>query len=136
VLQSRRDFSACTIQNTGAGNGQCGGSATNETGTVFYYVTGTSSVFNLAGDRPGIGPRSNFAPTNYFPRPDQRYKDGLFANLEHVVSLDFYVNEASRHAPVVLPPKPVPQKVTTPAPPGGADVSAGAARAARGGGGR
>jgi penicillin-binding protein 2 len=36
----------------------------------------------------------------------------------------------------VLPPKPLPQKVTTPAPPGGADVSAGAARAARGGGGR
>lgn len=82
ILQSRRDFSACTIQNTASGNAQCGGSATNEAGTVFYYVTGTSSVYNLAGDTNGIGPRYNFAPTNYFQRNDERYTAGLFANYE------------------------------------------------------
>ena len=91
VLQSRRDFSACTIQNNGAGNGQCGGSATNETGTVFYYVTGTSSVFNLAGNRGGVGPRYNFAPTNYFQRNDERYTAGLFANYEIAPAIKPYL---------------------------------------------
>jgi iron complex outermembrane receptor protein len=82
VLQSRRDYSACTVQNTGTGVPQCGGSLTNLDGTVIYYVTGTSTVFNLAGDARGAGNRYNFAPTNYFQRPDERYTAGLFANYE------------------------------------------------------
>jgi len=82
VLQSRRDYSACTIQNSGGGVPQCGGSLTNQFGNVIYFVTGTSTVYDLGADSPGLGPRYNFAPTNYFQRPDERYTAGLFANYE------------------------------------------------------
>jgi len=85
VLQSRRDYSACTIQNTGAGLPQCGGSATNAFGNVIYFENGTSTFYNLAADTGignGPGPAYNFAPTNFFQRPDERYTAGLFANYE------------------------------------------------------
>ena len=82
VLQARRDYSACTVQNTGGGVPRCGGSATNQFGNVIYFVTGTSTIYNLAADAPGQGPAYNFAPTNYFQRPDERYTAGLFANYE------------------------------------------------------
>ena len=94
VLQSRRDYSACTIQNTGAALTnprrlnpaapvQCGGSATNEFGNVIYFTQGTSTLYNLGADTAGgFGPAYNFAPTNYFQRPDERYTAGLFANYE------------------------------------------------------
>ncbi|MBC2662850.1 TonB-dependent receptor [Novosphingobium flavum] len=95
VLQARRDYSACTIQNTNARIGsaldpaaplQCGGSATSATGTVFYHTSTTSS--STVG---ALGPgtltqgtlnRYNFAPLNYFQRPDQRYTGGAFVEYE------------------------------------------------------
>ncbi|WP_037499102.1 TonB-dependent receptor domain-containing protein [Sphingomonas jaspsi] len=94
VLQSRRDYSACTIQNTGAALSnprrlnpqagvQCGGSLTNAGGTALFYVTGTSTVYDLGTDTAfATGPRYNFAPLNYFQRPDERYTAGVFANYE------------------------------------------------------
>jgi outer membrane receptor protein involved in Fe transport len=91
VLQSRRDYSACTIQNTSSGGSQCGGSLTNAFGNVIYFVTGTSTVYNLAADAPGAGPRYNFAPTNYFQRPDERYTAGLFANYEITPAIKPYL---------------------------------------------
>jgi iron complex outermembrane receptor protein len=81
VLQSRRDYSVCTIQNSG-GHNQCGGSLTNATGTVLYFNSATSTVFDLGADAPGLGARYNFAPLNYYQRPDERYTAGLFANYE------------------------------------------------------
>ena len=95
VLQSRRDYSACTIQNKGtalpnkrlnpAAGLQCGGSATSATGTVFYTSeSGTSTVGSLGAGTltQGAINRYNFAPTNYFQRPDERYTAGVFANYE------------------------------------------------------
>ncbi|AQR75830.1 TonB-dependent receptor domain-containing protein [Sphingomonas sp. LM7] len=84
VTQSRRDFSACTIQNTGAGAPTCGGSATSAEGNVLVFDGGTSTFFNFqpgGGFAPG-STRFNFAPTNYFQRPDERYTAGVFANYE------------------------------------------------------
>src|SRR4029453_9503909 len=48
VLQSRRDYSVCTIQNSGAGVPRCGGSATSQ--NALFFANGTSTFYNLAGD--------------------------------------------------------------------------------------
>ena len=86
VLQSDRDYSACTIQNTSSfvpANQalQCGGSATSTPGNVILFDSGTSTFFQIGANRtlePGLT-RYNFAPTNYFQRPDERYTGGFFA---------------------------------------------------------
>jgi iron complex outermembrane recepter protein len=86
VTQNRRDYSSCTIQNRNptAGNPnplQCGGSATSAEGNFFDstsnpYTIGTGQTFNA-----GLT-RYNFAPTNYFQRPDERYTAGFFAHYD------------------------------------------------------
>ena len=106
VLQSNRDYSACTVQTTGASFAantpqnptgsrvlnpaaplQCGGSATSATGNALLFPAGTSSsTFGALGPGTltvGAGPtRYNFAPLNYFQRPDERYTAGLFVDYE------------------------------------------------------
>ena len=97
VLQANRDYSACTIQNTGASLSgptrlnpaaalQCGGSATSATGTAFYFVSSTtSSTVGALGPgtlTQGTLNRYNFAPLNYFQRPDERYTAGAFVDYE------------------------------------------------------
>jgi iron complex outermembrane receptor protein len=97
VLQSRRDYSACSIQNRkpSASNPnplQCGGSATANPGNLLAFVPTTTSkggtaytstFFKFSGAtlKPGSN-RYNFAPLNYFQRPDERYTAGFFANYE------------------------------------------------------
>jgi iron complex outermembrane recepter protein len=81
VLQARRDYSACSLTTT-----SCGGS-----------VTANPTVFSTKGSKnlPGafaqlqpdgsLGPLSqlyNFAPLNYFQRPDERYTAGLFTHYD------------------------------------------------------
>lgn len=94
LLQSSRDFSKCTIQNRTVSsnstprNGlQCGGSATSANGNAFYFTpaSGSSSTVGTLGNgnfTNGALTRYNFAPLNYFQRPDQRYTAGLFADFE------------------------------------------------------
>ena len=111
VLQRNRDYSACTLQvNDGGGDDdddgsgfdhgaplQCGGSLTNAIGSVIYYdstptagggVGTTSTVGGLGAGTltRGLVERYNFAPLNYFQRPDERYTAGVFA--------DYEINEA------------------------------------------
>ncbi|WP_404336595.1 TonB-dependent receptor domain-containing protein [Sphingomonas sp. MMS12-HWE2-04] len=88
VTQSRRDYSACTIQNGGAGAPQCGGSLTSANGTVILFDptlnTASSTVYTFmpGGGFENTTTRYNFAPTNYFQRPDERYTAGVFANYD------------------------------------------------------
>ncbi|HEY0627245.1 MAG TPA: TonB-dependent receptor [Allosphingosinicella sp.] len=83
VTQDRRDYSACVIQNTGTGAPQCGGSATSGEGNALLFLNGTSTFFTLGRGTLTQGlTRYNFAPTNYFQRPDERYTAGVFANYE------------------------------------------------------
>lgn len=90
LLQSSRDFSKCTIQNrTNNRSGlQCGGSLTSANGNAVYYANDgkgnvSSTVGTLGNGTFGGAPtRYNFAPLNYFQRPDQRYTAGLFADYE------------------------------------------------------
>jgi iron complex outermembrane recepter protein len=86
VLQSSRDYSGCVLQNTGGGTPRCGGSATANPGTaiIFPSTTNTSTVAALGPGTitPFASNLYNFAPTNYFQRPDERYIAGAFADYE------------------------------------------------------
>ncbi len=94
VLQGRRDYSACalTAQSVAQVNTtpsrlySCGGSGTSANGTFFTNLAG--GTFQVGPNRtfiPGSTP-FNFAPYNYFQRPDERYTAGAFA--------DYEINEA------------------------------------------
>lgn len=89
VLQSNRDYSACVLQNSGAGVPRCGGSATSDSGNAIVFddprgtgVTSTIYSFGPGGAFNNSTTLYNFAPTNYFQRPDRRYTAGVFANYE------------------------------------------------------
>jgi outer membrane receptor protein involved in Fe transport len=94
VLQSSRDYSFCALSAvraplvTSLGRRfNCGGSATSATGSFFQYDPNNSfatvGVFQVSGNQfvPGTTP-FNFAPYNYFQRPDERYTFGAFADYE------------------------------------------------------
>ncbi len=76
LLQSERDFSACSLSSNAKGFA-CGGSGTNATGRItdvksgkVYTVAdanGTVRPFNNATDQ------YNFGPLNYYQRPSERY---------------------------------------------------------------
>ena len=88
ITQDARDYSACVLQNTGGGANNCGGSLTNEKGTVILFDTSLNTAsstvyeFGPGGAFTNTTSRFNFAPTNYFQRPDERYTAGFFANYE------------------------------------------------------
>lgn len=79
VVQADRDYSACALTDDGAGGMECGGSGTIPTGrfTDFanfdYTVAGSDFV-------PRDGLLYNYAPTNYFQRPDERRSFGVIGN--------------------------------------------------------
>jgi outer membrane receptor protein involved in Fe transport len=91
ITQDNRDYSACSLTaNTPAQIAtrnrllQCAGSATAANGTFIMYDGGTSTFFQGGSGRnfvPGFTP-FNFAPYNYYQRPDERYSFGVFADYE------------------------------------------------------
>jgi outer membrane receptor protein involved in Fe transport len=119
ILQADRDHSACAYQARSLAqeatqpppldeNGlRCGGSATGAIGTFFV-------VDPISNPIPGIQPDAtpgtytldtttgntfvsgadlfNFAPTNFFQRPDERYVLGAFAHYEVNEHLDAYMD--------------------------------------------
>ena len=123
VLQGRRNYSACVLQQSARAvstfppffrpftfasrNARCGGSATANPGTGIIFtvyeteqgpngtpiVVKTSTVAALG---PGtITPFTqnlyNFAPLNYFQRPDERYIAGAFADYEITPAIKPYM---------------------------------------------
>ncbi|TCU61841.1 TonB-dependent receptor-like protein [Novosphingobium sp. PhB57] len=88
VLQRKRDYSSCSIGVNAAGKFSCGGSATAAPGNVLYYdpALNTSSSTIGALGAGTITPQAqniyNFAPLNYYQRPDERYTAGVFADYE------------------------------------------------------
>lgn len=84
VLQARRDYSGCTLQNVSATVFQCGGSSTSAPGNFLIEDNGTSTFFQVGPNRTLLPGRTryNFAPTNYFQRPDERYTAGVFVDYE------------------------------------------------------
>jgi len=92
ILEGNRDFSACSL-NSGspdfAAGGGCGGSSTAFPARVGSNNTTTGQVaqvvdpltFNTFRPRTGADV-FNFAPQNFFVRPDERYSLGAFAHYE------------------------------------------------------
>lgn len=89
IKQGSRDYSACVLQNTGGGGNRCGGSATAPEGNALVFDTavtsGTSTFYTFqpgGGFVNGSTAIFNFAPLNFYQRPDERYTAGFFANYE------------------------------------------------------
>jgi iron complex outermembrane recepter protein len=88
ITQDRRDYSSCSLGAASAASVaaggrpfNCGGSGTSAPGS--FYVTSTGSYYNVQGNQLVPGQvLFNFAPTNYFQRPDERYTAGFFANYD------------------------------------------------------
>jgi iron complex outermembrane receptor protein len=104
ITQGRRDYSSCALTsrtaaqiaagpgtgvNAGVTDYLCGGSGTSANGT-FFTNTGTFQVGPNRTFIPGSTPY-NFAPTNYYQRPDERYVLGAFANYEISPALKPYM---------------------------------------------
>ena len=98
VLQGARDYSACNESLNATGQGfHCAGSSTNPNGRFLIYgpgfsvPPGASSAPDLTLDKANPGnlrpfnPATdlfNFAPYNYYQRPDERYTGGFFAHYD------------------------------------------------------
>jgi iron complex outermembrane recepter protein len=88
LFHAQRDYSSCALNARGTA---CGGSATNATGNFYIYndEDGTSASLRPDGTwQPAYGAPYNYAPPNYYQRPDERYTMGS--------SIKFEVNEHFR----------------------------------------
>ena len=100
LLEDARDFSACTPGLISGSTSQmtCEGSSTNATGR--FIPNNTNGVPNTNGDftvGPGgafipftNGAKYNFAPTNYFQRPDERWTAGDFMHFDITPKMQVY----------------------------------------------
>ncbi|QXQ05107.1 TonB-dependent receptor [Sphingosinicellaceae bacterium] len=88
VSQDRRDYSACSLSanstaSVAAGGRKytCGGSGTSPAGS--FYQVDTKTYYHVEGNQFAPGRvLYNFAPTNYYQRPDERYTAGFFAHYD------------------------------------------------------
>jgi outer membrane receptor protein involved in Fe transport len=100
VTQGKRDYSACTLGDIKTGSGfACGGSPTtspshflvfdasgNQVGPTNGYILNSAGPGNTVRDYADSD-AFNYAPFNYYQRPDTRYTAGFFGNYdvnEHV----------------------------------------------------
>ena len=110
VLQSKFDYSACTLNLAALGtNYTCGGSQTADP-AAFYILNPPNTPAGTPDPDPAACPALdgctfgangvlrpfadtdayNFGPLNYFQRPDTRYTAGVFANFKANDAADVY----------------------------------------------
>jgi iron complex outermembrane receptor protein len=103
VTEATRDFSACALAASGSGLACTGSQSSPATGR--FLVLDPNS-FNLVGDltldptgpgntlRPFDVDRDsyNYAPFDYFQRPDQRWSAGAFAHYQISPSIELYAD--------------------------------------------
>lgn len=103
VLQSKRDFSACSL-GIYQGYEACIGSSNKNRWLSFdnifggipynFYQTGTGApgtgTFVPYSSVPGSTRTFNYGPLNYLQRPDERYTGGYFAHYEVNKQFDVY----------------------------------------------
>ena len=83
LTQAARDYSACTYSvDAPEGPPTCGGSTTSALGT--FIIPRFGFAYHVADGRTFAPGRSffNFAPYNFYQRPDRRYTGGAFANFD------------------------------------------------------
>ncbi|MGH8167484.1 MAG: TonB-dependent receptor plug domain-containing protein, partial [Woeseiaceae bacterium] len=82
VTQDLRDYSACANTIADDGTLDCGGSATNASGSFYFENDGFAAPYHVEGNEflPGFGTLFNFAAPSYYQRPDERYTLGAFAH--------------------------------------------------------
>ena len=86
VLQRDRDYSACATGSNATGL-TCGGSSTSFPGRFTDLANGAGD-FTIANAAGGVRPfasatdQFNFAPYNFFQRPDERYLADFFAHYD------------------------------------------------------
>lgn len=94
LFQGQRDYSSCALNNAGTA---CGGSPTADPANFYLYAytpegeldfAGYTAPVNGAWTTEGLPYLYNFAPVNYYQRPDTRYTAG--------VSLDYEINEYAK----------------------------------------
>jgi iron complex outermembrane recepter protein len=93
VLQSTRDFSACSLQPTAKKTYQCGGSGTSYPGEFTDFSNYAITIANKAGDVRNFVSATdqyNFAPSNYFQRNDTRYLANFFAHYDALPNVRVY----------------------------------------------
>ncbi|MDE2406913.1 MAG: TonB-dependent receptor [Xanthomonadaceae bacterium] len=107
LMQGARDYSSCALN---AGGTSCGGSGTAPIPNFYIYdddytlaATGGAAHFNPSTGKwlPDVGQLYNYAPINYYQRPDTRYNFGSAVRYE--VNEHFrpyaemmYINKKSR----------------------------------------
>ncbi|WP_394764053.1 TonB-dependent receptor domain-containing protein [Phenylobacterium sp.] len=91
ILEGTRDYSSCALNSgdTFAQNG-CGGSGTAYPARVGGFLV-DPTTFNTFRVRTA-GDRFNYAPQNFFTRPDERYSLGAFAHYEIAPWADAYMD--------------------------------------------
>ncbi len=80
-----RDFSDCSLVGAQDGGHTCGGSSTSFPGRFTDFSNFDFTIANAQGGvRPYVGATDtyNFAPSNYFQRPDTRYLANFFAHYD------------------------------------------------------
>jgi outer membrane receptor protein involved in Fe transport len=99
LLQSARDFSACSLGGFTEGNTfRCGGSGTSYPGR-FFTDAGQKTVADANGGvRPYVAATDqyNFGPLNYFQRPSERWEFSSFTHYDFNETTRLYT-EASFH---------------------------------------
>ncbi|HEV3238883.1 MAG TPA: TonB-dependent receptor [Casimicrobiaceae bacterium] len=96
VVQGNRDYSACATGSNSHGL-TCSGSGTSATGQfVNLGANGTPGAFTIADNMGGVRPftsndQFNFAPYNYYQRPDERYNVNAFAHYDIAPWMRSYV---------------------------------------------
>ncbi|MDP3855780.1 TonB-dependent receptor domain-containing protein [Phenylobacterium sp.] len=88
ILQSNRDFSACSF-NSGAVF-TCGGSGTAYPARFGSFIVDPAGPGNTFRVRNAATDIYNFGPTNFYQRPDERYTMGAFAHYELSEKADIY----------------------------------------------
>lgn len=100
VLQSQRDFSACSTATNEDGTFSCVGSSNAATGHYTPQLNPLNPNNNkaFAGTTAGTfvpytsADAFNFGPYNYLQRPDERYNAGFFAHYDILPQAEFFSN--------------------------------------------
>jgi iron complex outermembrane recepter protein len=93
LLQSERDFSACSLDVNNPFVQSCGGSGTNATGRITNLATGvryTNDPNGVARRFANATDQYNFGPLNFYQRPSERYSANVFANYDILPNANLY----------------------------------------------